>query len=210
MADQLTLSPGEFWDQKFADDDYFYGTEPNTWLVSQRFRFPEHGSVLSVADGEGRNGVWLAQQGFKVSTVDASPRALQKASALAQARNVSLTTHCADLREWQWPKAQFDMVLSIFAHFHRDFRAGIHRNMMQALKPGGLLLLEAYSPYQLIYRTGGPPALEMLYSAYMLQEDFAGLEIISLKETEGEISEGRGHEGQSALTRLIARRSETA
>jgi 2-polyprenyl-3-methyl-5-hydroxy-6-metoxy-1,4-benzoquinol methylase len=210
MADQLAQTPQEFWDEKFADDDYVYGTEPNAWLVSQTYRFPEGGSVLSVADGEGRNGVWMAQQGLKVTTVDASPRALQKSMTLAKARNVSITTNCADLREWQWPKGEFDMVVSIFAHFHRDVRAGIHRNMMEALKPGGLVLLEAYSPYQLIYKTGGPPVLEMLYSAYMLQQDFTGMEILALEEVEGEIAEGRGHKGHSALTRLVARRSEAS
>ncbi len=210
MNKQTMPTPQEFWDEKFAPDNYLYGTEPNEWLSRQRHLLPDGASVLSVADGEGRNGVWLAQQGFRVTTVDASPRALQKAAALAEQRGVSLVSHCTDLRKWAWPEQAFDAVVSVFAHFHRDYRAGIHSKMLQAVKPGGLIVMQAYSPFQLIHGTGGPPSLEMLYTAYMLEQDFAGCDFLTLEEVETEISEGSGHKGASAVVNMVARRSEVS
>jgi hypothetical protein len=112
----------------------------------------------------------------------------------------------ADLSSWTWPVGTFDAAIAIFAHFRPDDRPAIHRNMLRALRPGGLVLIEAYNPYQHIYRTGGPPFLEMLYSAYMLQQDFADAEIELVEETLSDIREGQGHRGMAATTRLVARR----
>jgi SAM-dependent methyltransferase len=198
--------PGAFWDQKYQGEGYFYGTEPNAWLTRQAHLLQPGMRALAVADGEGRNGVWLAGRGLQVTSVDASGRALAKARALAATHGVALTTIQADLRRWTWPDATFDAVIALFAHFRPDDRRQLHRAMLRALGSGGVLLLEAFSPYQLLYRTGGPPDLAMLYSAHRLREDFAEAEIVSLGEVVTGLAEGDGHLGPSALVRLIARR----
>jgi cyclopropane fatty-acyl-phospholipid synthase-like methyltransferase len=202
----MAEGPAAFWDRKYADDDYFYGTEPNAWLVSQAGRLRTGMRALSVADGEGRNGVWLAKQGLDVTAVDASGNAVAKARALAAAGGVAVTHVQADLTSWAWPVAAFDVTVAIFAHFTPEHRPAIHRAMLGALVPGGLVLIEAYSPFQHLHRTGGPPDLDMLYSAWRLEQDFAGAEIIELAEVTTELREGRGHHGTSAVVRLVARK----
>ena len=206
MVDQSKSDPGQFWDERFAGEEYYYGTEPNAWLASQAHRFQPGAGILAVADGEGRNGVWLAGQGHAVTAVDASAQALRKAGSLAQARGVTIELVQADLRHWDWPEGGFDGVVSIFAHFTPKLRPQLHGRMLRALKPGGLLLLQAYSPYQRIYQTGGPQELDLLYTAYRLQQDFQAAEILLLEEALCELAEGKGHHGTSAVVNLIARR----
>jgi cyclopropane fatty-acyl-phospholipid synthase-like methyltransferase len=198
--------PGPFWDRKYAEDDYFYGTAPNAWLTSQARRLVPGMRALSVADGEGRNAVWLAGQGLAVTAVDASARAIAKARTLAADRHVTLDHVQADLTRWIWPTAAFDLAVAIFAHFTAKDRPAIHRAMLDALVPGGLVLIEAYSHYQHLHRTGGPPDLDMLYTAWRLEQDFAGAEILELAEVTTELAEGRGHNGTSAVVRLVARK----
>ena len=198
--------PAPFWDARYADDAYFYGTEPNAWLASHAGSLRPGMAALAIADGEGRNGVWLAQQGLDVTAVDASARGLAKAAALAEQRGVRLELIQANLKTWDWPRDRFDVAVSIFAHFPPGLRTAVHRNMLASLRPGGLVLLEAYSPYQRIYQTGGPQDLDLLYTAYRLQQDFAAAEILLLEETLTDLSEGSGHHGKSAVTRLVARR----
>lgn len=198
--------PAAFWDARYAGADYWYGTEPNAWLAAEAHRLRPGGKVLAVADGEGRNGVWLARQGFRVTSVDISARGLEKARALADRHAVDLELVRADLVHWHWPFATFDGVVAIFAHFPRTVRPVLHRRMLDALVPGGLLLIEAYSPYQHLYRTGGPQDLDLLYTAFRLQRDLAGAEVLLLVETETELREGKGHVGRSAVVRCIARR----
>ena len=202
----MSEDPGSFWDAKYAGDAFFYGRTANAWLASRGHHLRPGMQALSVADGEGRNGVWLAGQGLEVTAVDASGNAVAKAKALAAARGVSGTHVQADLRTWVWPVAAFDMAVAIFAHFTPEHRSAIHRAMLDALVPGGLVLIEAYSPYQHLHRTGGPPDLDMLYTAWRLEQDFAGAEIIELAEVTTELQEGRGHSGRSAVVRLVARR----
>jgi len=203
---QSQTDAAEFWNARFAGEEHLYGTAPNAWLVSQAARLRAGSQVLTIGDGEGRNGVWLAEQGHEVTAVDASERGLAKARALAQARGVTVRQVLADLTRWDWPVGAFDAVVSIFVHFDRAARPLVHRSMLAALVPGGLILLEGYTPYQHLYRTGGPQDLDMLVTAWRLKEDFAGAEIMELEETETELSEGRGHSGRSAVVRLIARK----
>lgn len=202
--------PTAFWDAKFADPDYLYGTRPNAFLVAETYRLTPGQSVLMVGDGEGRNGVWLAEQGLKVSSVDASPRAIQKATKLALDRGVALNAACADLRDWAWPVATFDAVVAIFVHFRPDARPVLHRRMAGALKPGGVLILEGFSKaqqgFQKTHGSGGPGDPDMLFSADMLRQDFSELEIVELGETQAVLDEGPGHSGRAALVRLVARR----
>lgn len=193
-----------FWDERYGNEDYFYGTDPNAFLASKRGLIKPGMRALAIADGEGRNGVWLAQQGAEVLSVDGSAVGLAKARKLAATRGVSITTAQVDLATWDFGQARFDLVVAIFAHFEPALRRRVHEAIVAALKPGGLVLLEAYRPKQLEYKTGGPPVAEMMPTAELLREDFAALRIDELVERDAEIHEGRGHDGMSALVDLVA------
>ncbi len=195
------------WDERYAQDDYLFGTEPNAFLVSQRELLKPGMSCLAVADGEGRNGVWLAQQGLHVLSVEASAVALDKAKKLAQQRGVAIDFEQADLAQWQWGESRFDMVAAIFIQFappplREQMFAGIRR----CLKPDGLLLLQGYTPRQLEYKTGGPPVAENMYTEALLRNAFGDMEIMHLREHDDHIGEGTGHSGMSALIDLVARK----
>ncbi|KXS33839.1 MAG: Methyltransferase type 11 [Candidatus Gallionella acididurans] len=195
------------WDERYASEEFYFGTKPNDFLVSQRLLLKPGMSCLAVADGEGRNGVWLAQQGLRVLSVEASPVALEKARKLAEQRGVIVEFEQADLSQWQWGENRFDMVAAIFIQFadpalREQMFAGIRR----CLKPGGLLLLQGYTPRQLEYKTGGPPAAENMYTEALLREAFGDMEIIHLREHDDHVSEGAGHSGISALIDLVARK----
>src|SRR5262244_254635 len=200
-------NPREHWNARFAGDGYLFGTEPNRFLREHAALLPKSGRVLAVADGEGRNGVWLAEQGLDVLSIDFSPVALAKARALARERGVKLETAEADLGKWRWPKAGFTAVVAIFIQFAGPaLRDRIFAGVKKALKPGGLLLLQGYRPRQLEYKTGGPPIAENLYTEELLRTAFADLEILELTSHDDEIHEGRGHDGMSALIDLVARK----
>ena len=199
-----------FWDQRFQAADFLYGTRPNAFLVDQAYRLAPGQNVLAVADGEGRNGVWLATQGYKVVTVDASPRGLQKSAKLALDNGVSLTTICADLRTWDWPQQAYDAVVSIYFHMWPDDRRMIHPRLLTALRPGGVLILEAFHPEHQAYRTYGPKDPATLYAVEDLAADFAGAEIEILEPAVVTLDEGKGHHGEAAVVRMVARRPETA
>ena len=198
--------PTDFWNSRYAEPGYAYGTEPNAFLVSQKKYLKPGGKALAVADGEGRNGVWLAQQGLDVLSVDISEIGLCKTHELAADRGVAIRTEKADLITWQWPVQKFDIVVAIYAHFPPEVRARLHRRMFEALKPGGVLILEAFTPEQLKYKTGGPPVAEMLYTADMLRIDFAGGEFLLIEELVTELAEGKYHHGPAAVVRLVLRR----
>lgn len=201
-----------FWSARYRDagDDYLFGTAPNKFLASQAARFGEGMSVLSVADGEGRNSVWLAEQGCTVTATEISPVALEKAAKLARGRHVSVDFVQTDIFAWDWPTDAFDAVVGIFIQFVGPTeRARQMAGMKQAVKPGGLLLLQGYTPKQLEYRTGGPSAVENLYTQTLLREIFADWEIVLLHEHEDLVDEGRGHAGRSALIDLVARKPST-
>lgn len=195
------------WNERFGGPEYFYGTEPNAFLASQSHLLKAGQSVLSVADGEGRNGVWLAEQGLNVLAVDFSEKALEKSRQLAASRGVSLQTELVDVHTWNWGENRFDVIVAIFIQFASSKeRPALHRTIQQALKPGGLLLLQGYAPKQLEYRTGGPSNVDNLYTAEDLQCDFGAMEILQLREHDMEIREGPGHSGMSALVDLVARK----
>lgn len=199
--------PIEHWNERYLGEDYLFGKEPNAFLASQKQQLKPGMRVLSVADGEGRNGVWLAQQGAEVLAVEASPRALEKARQLAAERGVSLSYECADLLQWDWGTDRFDVIVAIFIQFAAPAqRAQLFAGMRQALKPGGLLLLEGYRVEQLAFGTGGPKDVENLYTAELLRDAFAELEILQLAEYDAPIEEGSAHRGMSALIDLVARK----
>lgn len=195
------------WNERFSSKDYLFGTAPSAFLARQRHRLRPGQTALAIADGEGRNGVWLAEQGLDVLSIDFSPVALQKARDLAASRGVNLRTQQVDLEDWAWEPERFDVVAAIFIQFARpDLRAAIFQGIKRTLTPGGLLLLQGYRPEQLRYGTGGPPHAENMYTAAILRTAFAGFEILHLEEHDSVISEGRGHHGMSALVDLVARR----
>lgn len=197
----------EFWDTRYTGEDYLFGTEPNRFLVSQRQLFSPAQTILAAGDGEGRNGVWLAQQGLHVLAVDHSAVALAKAKKLAAQAGVALATEQVDLATWNWGEQRFDAIVAIFIQFATPtLRVQLHHAMQRALKPGGLIVLQGYTPKQLEYRTGGPTELEKLYTAATLAQDFATMEILHLREHEEVLSEGSAHCGMSALVDLVARK----
>lgn len=205
----MSIDHEAFWSARYRDagDEYLFGTAPNKFLAAQAERFGAGMSVLSVADGEGRNSVWLAEQGCQVTATEISSVALEKAAKLARARGVAIDFVQADILNWDWPQAAFDAVVGIFIQFATAAeRPRQLAGMKQAVKSGGLLFLQGYTPKQLEYKTGGPSAVENLYTAEMLRETFADWEIISLHEHDDSLTEGSAHTGRSALIDLVARK----
>lgn len=197
----------DFWDARYATDDYIFGTAPNVFLASQAALIQPGMRALAIADGEGRNGVWLAEQGAQVHAIDFSAAALEKARKLAAARGVTLEIEQANVLNWHWPEAAYDLVAAIFIQFapppeHERIIAGIRRT----LKPGGVLILQGYTPKQVEFGTGGPPSATNMYTAALLREWFDGWDILHLAEHESFISEGAHHHGMSALVDMVARK----
>ena len=194
------------WNVRFAGNDFLFGTEPNQWLRDHITALPPGGRVLCVADGEGRNGVFLARHGFAVDAFDISDVAIAKARQLATAANVTVNYQLADCDGYAWPSATYDGVAAIFVQFADPaLRSRLFARIVEGLKPGGVLILQGYTPKQLDYKTGGPSDVTHLYTEAMLREAFAQLTIIELRAYEDEIAEGRGHHGRSALIGLVAR-----
>ena len=195
------------WNERYQGDEFHFGTEPNAFLASQRERLKPGMTCLAVADGEGRNGVWLAEQGLQVLSVDSSCVAVEKARALAKQRGVQMDVELVDLAHWDWPESRFDIVAGIFIQYAPPAQRLLQfANIKRCLKPGGLLLLQGYTPRQLEYRTGGPSQVENLYTETLVRESFADMEILYLVEHDSVIEEGAGHHGMSALIDLVARR----
>ncbi len=195
------------WQERFAAPGYLFGTAPNTFLKDHAHLLKKGEKALTIADGEGRNGVFLAEQGLDVLSIDFSPVAQEKARKLAAERGVTLKVEQADILNWEWPAEAFDVVAGIFFQFAGpDGRAKIFAGIKKALKPGGLLLLEGYGPKQLEYKTGGPGKLENLYTRELLEKTFADFASIEVREYDAEINEGAGHGGMSALVDLVGRK----
>ncbi len=202
----MTSSSNNPWDTRYAGEAFMYGTAPNDFLRERVGALPAGGRVLCLAEGEGRNAVFLAEHGFGVTGVDGSKVGLEKAQRLAQARGVKLETIVADLRTFDLGTARWDAIVSIWCHVPPDLRAGLHPKIVAALAPGGVLLLEHYHPKQLAYGTGGPPDASLLVTRADLERDFAELEVLHAFEGEREVREGTGHAGKSYVTQFIARR----
>jgi SAM-dependent methyltransferase len=204
----MTMPPEiERWQQRYAAPGYLFGTEPNAFLKAHAHLLPKRGTALAIADGEGRNGVFLAEQGLDVTSVDFSPLAQQKANALAKQRGVKLRFIEADMTTWNWKPAAFDVVVGIFFQFAKPSeRAVIFAGIKKTLKPGGLLLLEGYGLKQLQYKTGGPSELERLYTREMLEEAFADLASLDIREYDAALKEGEHHVGMSALLDVVGRK----
>jgi SAM-dependent methyltransferase len=201
------LSEYERWETRYATPEYAFGKSPNYFLQSCKPLLPSTGRALAVADGEGRNGVWLAQQGLDVLSIDFSPAAQRKAKALAAERNVKVAFELVDVHGWNYPAARFDVVAEIFTQFSSPAERALKwAGMQKALKSGGLLILQGYTPKQLQYGTGGPKEIENLYSRAMLEQAFGDFRELAIVEEEREIHEGTSHGGMSAVINLTARK----
>jgi SAM-dependent methyltransferase len=195
------------WESRFGVAEYIFGIAPNAFLAAHRHLLPQRGRALAIADGEGRNGVWLAQQGLDVLSIDFSPSAQIKARALALAQGVTIATKLVDIGRFDWPREAFDVVVDIFTQFSDPAeRAGKFAGIRRSLRPGGLLLLQGYRPEQLAYGTGGPKNAENMYTRALLEQEFAAFESIAVAEYDVEMREGSAHVGMSAVIDLVGRK----
>lgn len=195
-----------FWNDRFATRDYVYGMEPNDFVVAAAPAIPP-GPVLCLAEGEGRNAVWLASRGRRVTAVDQSAVALNKAQQLAAAKSVTIETIVADLSAYRITPGAWSGIVSVWGHFPPALRRATHAQVVQGLGPGGVFILEAYTPAQLAFDTGGPRSIDMLMTAAQLREELAGLDFDILREMERDVSEGTKHTGRAAVVQVLARRS---
>ncbi len=203
-------SQAEFWDERYRGEGFSFGTEPNAFLASQAHYLKPGLRVLVPGDGEGRNGVWLAQQRLIVDTAVASPIGVAKARALAKERGVEIDAQIADLLDWEWPRERYDAAAALFIHFFDADRPRMHRAMLDALKPGGILILEGFRieqlEFQKLHRSGGPRTADMLHSRAKLASDFAGASMLLLEEAVVELDEGHRHKGAAAVIRAIVQK----
>lgn len=198
------MNPLARWNERFECDDYVFGEAPNAYLAQQA-RHLQPGRALALADGEGRNSVWLARQGLQVDAFDFSPPAVAKARKLAHKAGVPVNFGCCDWASFDWKAGHYDNVAGIFFQFaNPDERARLFEKIDQTLKPGGVLILQGYGREQMRLNTGGPGKLEHLYDEDLLRSAFAGYEMLELVSYEAEIQEGSGHQGMSALLGMVA------
>lgn len=206
----MSNEQAEFWDERFRGGGFAFGIAPNAFLASQA-RYLKPGLRAFVpGDGEGRNGVWLAEQGLIVESVDVSPLGAAKALDLAKSRGVTINAGIGDLLSWTWPRSTFDIVAALYLHFFDADRPRMHAAMLDALKPGGILILEAFNTDQIEMRakhgSGGPKTTDMLYSKEKLAADFAKASILLLEEAVVELDEGHRHKGPAAVVRGIVQK----
>lgn len=207
MTDTRYTDAATTWNKRFDNADYLFGTKPNVYLQSYTDHYPKAGNALCVADGEGRNSVWLAREGLQVDAFDISEVGVAKARKLAHEAGLQVNYAVADCDQWHWPQEHYDLVAAIFIQFADPaMRTRLFANMVRTLKPGGLLIVQGYTPQQLEYKTGGPPLLANLYTEELLREAFADLELLELRMYEDDLAEGQHHLGRSALVGLVARK----
>jgi len=196
------------WNQRYAAaEGFLFGQAPNAFLAAEAHRLAPGQRVLCLADGEGRNGVFLAKRGLDVLSVDISPVALAKARIYAAEQGAALRFEEVNLARWQWPAETFDAVVAIFIQFAGpSLRQRIFTRIVEAMVPGGFLLMQGYRPEQIAYGTGGPPDAANMYTEALLRVSFADLDILSLRSHDSSLSEGKAHHGLSALIDLVARK----
>lgn len=197
----------QMWDERFRDEGHAYGTEPSLYLKEHLPLLRRGQRALVPADGGGRNGVWLAEQGLDVTSVDFSIEGLARGRELATRRGVRVQFVHADLLAWDWPEAAYDWVVSVYFHIPADARPRIHAAMLRALKPGGHLLIEAFHRDQMAYQSGGPRDVSMLLDEAELRADCASAEFCELRKELVHLDESRLHRGPGVLVRMLARQN---
>ena len=200
------MSTRDFWNEKFATIDYAYGTEPNDFLVSAVTNL-KRGETLSLAEGEGRNAVWLAQQGFTVSAIEQSEKGVAKTLRLALQRGVIVIAERGELETFHIQPNSWDLVVSIYAHTPQELRRKLHRQVVAGLKPGGVFVLEAYTPAQIANNTGGPKDASLMPTAELLRSELAGLVFDHIEEVERDVVEGSLHTGTAHVVQVVAHRA---
>jgi len=193
------------WNERYSTAEYVYGTEPNDFLREIFGRIPK-GKVLSLGEGEGRNAVFLAGLGCDVLAVDQSPVGLEKARRLAELRGVKINTVVDDLAGYEIVPGSWDAIISIFCHLPSKLRRAMHRKVVKGLKSGGVFVLEAYTPAQLQFKTGGPTSLDFLAPLSTLKEELPGLDFEKAHELERLVVEGQFHTGRAAVVQILARK----
>jgi SAM-dependent methyltransferase len=205
MTEGPIPSPRDQWEERYRSEVYFYGTEPNGFLADHVADLPV-GRILCLAEGEGRNAVFLAERGFSVSSVDLTRAGVDKTLRLASARGTAVDASVGDLADFDLGTACWDGIVSVFAHIPKPIRIDLHQRVTRALRPGGVFLLEAYRPAQVGRGTGGPPTAELMMSLEELRGELSPLEVTFGAETDREIIEGSGHTGGGAVVQFIARK----
>jgi SAM-dependent methyltransferase len=195
-----------FWNERYGAARYYYGTGPNDFLREHCNAIRAGGEVLCLGEGEGRNAVYLAEQGFRVVAVDQSEVGLRKAEQLATDRHVRIETVVADLDGYRIDRERWDGIVSIWCHLPATLRAAVHGQVVAGLKVGGVFLLEAYTPAQLAYGTGGPRTADLLPTLAGLRQELPALDLVHAQELERVVNEGEGHTGPSAVVQVVARR----
>jgi len=190
------------WDERYSEPGFAYGTAPNEFLRSVVNRIPQ-GNILSLAEGEGRNAVYLASLGYQVTGVDGSQVGLHKAMELAAERGVAITTIHADLNEFEIEPEKWDGIITCYCHVPSAIRIPLHHAAVRGLKPGGVFVLEGFSKEQISYGTGGPQSLDMLYSLEELRVELAGLELVHAVKLERDVREGRCHTGIASVVQIL-------
>lgn len=197
------------WEERYSSAERLFGDEPSELLLAQRALLRPGMRALAIADGEGRNGVWLAAQGLIVDAVDLSATALTRARARAAEHGLSLTTICADILEWPWTDTAYDVIVDIFLHLSREARQDLHHQIRSALRPGGLVFLEGFHRDQLGMDSGGPRDPDQLYTLEELREDFKGLEILHARIAPTEVERAGVRQGPGVCVHFVARRTSS-
>ena len=191
------------WNERYGKGEFYYGTEPNSFLVEQSTLFTKGSRVLCLGEGEGRNAVYLAKLGCAVTALDSSQVGLDKLHSLAAKNNVSVKTICCDLNDYVFESDRWDAIVSIWCHLPSQLRSKVHQGVVHGLKPKGVFILEAYTPEQLKYKTGGPQDPDMLPTSKILENELSGLDAVLNVETARPVSEGIGHQGMSAVEQYV-------
>ena len=195
------------WNERFSCENYLFGKQPNRYLL-EKIALLRKGKALSIADGEGRNSVWLATQGFEVDAFDFSPVAIEKAQKLAHAHQVRVNFHCSDWQNFDWKPEQYDAIVGIFFQFaDPESRTKLFEKLNFALKPGGTLIIQGYGKSQMQYKSGGPGILENLYDEELLLSSFSSYKTLDLRTYLEEVDEGPGHSGMSALVGFVGQKA---
>lgn len=200
------MSTAEFWNERFAQRSYRYGTAPNDFLRKHASQLPQGGQVLSIGEGEGRNAVFLAGLGFQVTALDASDVGLDKTRQLAKAQGVEVMVLQADLNDYEFESVRWDGIINFFCHLPAALRQRVNAGIVRALRVGGALIQEGFTPGQLRFGTGGPRNIDMLWRAEDLRAELSGLDFEILHEIERPLQEGAGHDGMAAVVQLLARK----
>ena len=205
MSPDKWANPQAVWDERYGEPEPLFGWKPNVYLEEQVKGLQPGSKILVPGDGYGRNGIWLAKQGFQVHTVDLSPVGVERARKAAQAAGLRMTIEQADLSKWQWPVSEFDAAATIFVHLPSPVRRVVHASMLRALKSGGIVIIQSFTPAQLQFSSGGPKDVDMLCTPDLLREEFAGAEILELEEKTVHLEEGHKHSGLGAVVQAVFR-----